>query len=352
MERGELLELAIVGDPGLRAGAVLHGNHEGRTPGALRPARTPSLRLGCRTPRCARCRTAPLRSAAGCGRPNGRPPAPRGARSPAAERSEGVMLGGRARRVLPGSNRIAELPEPSSRVVGVVQIAIGRIGLEDARAGAGRARLSVTVKLMLSNTLSTSARNSMLLLPPIGIFLVSPMSKRVNHGVSSTSALRRAVADLQLNAIGAVRRGEVAALGHAQVAVAGRVGRAHAERPPRVQNHIVGHREDRRLAGLRIGPNLELVEILRLFLGHADQADVAEIGGALLEAAGAVELPAADERVEEAVQVAPEPLVATDGDAPVPLRLDRVTEAGVGRQSTCVRSGIRGTRSRTSSAYW
>ena len=85
------------------------------------------------------------------------------------------------------------------------------------------------------------------------------------------------------------------------------------------------------LAGVRIGARVESIELLRFVLGHADQPHVAEVGGALLEAAGAVELPAADNGVEDAGQVAAEALVAADGHRPVPLRLDRVTDAGVGR---------------------
>ena len=49
---------------------------------------------------------------------------------------------------------------------------------------------------------------------------------------------------------------------------------------------------------------------------------------ARLDAAGAVELPAADDGVEHAVHVRAEAPAAADRDAPVPLHLDRVPHVG------------------------
>ena len=188
------------------------------------------------------------------------------------------------------------------------------------------------MKLTLSNTLRTSARNSMLLVPPSGIFFVRPMSKRVNHGVRSRHRSVRTVAGLELDAVGAVGRREVAALRRAEIAVATRVRRADAERPPRVQNHVVGEREDDCQAGVRIRPSFPSVELLRLrSFVMPTRRTLPKFVVRCWKRPAPLNCQPPTIAFSTPGRLRPKRSLRPTGTRPVPLRLDGVADAGVGR---------------------
>ena len=150
-----------------------------------------------------------------------------------------------------------------------------------------------------------SNRTSTLLRPLTGKRFVRPMSTRVKNG-----ARIRSVRGLQSPAfssmhVSAVRRRHVAPLGNAQTAVAGRGRRARAERAPRVQDDVVGqhgHEAAARVRGIVDDPEL-VPSACNSSWRHANEANVAHVDHARLNACRTGELPAADHAVQDRVHV-------------------------------------------------
>ena len=95
-----------------------------------------------------------------------------------------------------------QLPEAAARIVRVVRVRVAPRGLEDRRAGAGGPRVVRDLKLMLSNTFSTSSRNSKLVrAAQIGNRLRDADVEAREPRRADEQRPRRAVAVLQLDAV-------------------------------------------------------------------------------------------------------------------------------------------------------
>ena len=174
---------------------------------------------------------------------------------------------GRARRTRLPVEPDHQLADPAARIVGVARIGVGGRHLEvvrDAQSRAGRG-FATGLKLMLSNRFSMSNRISTFVRPWIAKRLVAPTSNRKNHG-ARISRLRGAqspgrswtqaaeFAGAMYWPVGAPRVVEYPST----------VVRARAERPPRVQDHVVRQHPDFREAGRRVRAVVELVHLLQV----------------------------------------------------------------------------------------